>query len=209
MDDFVWLDRGKSFTWVSDRDGWNHVYVVSRDGKKTRLVTKGDFDVLDIQGIDPKGGWLYYIASPENPAQRYLFRTRLDGKGKPERLSPARESGTHVYDVAPSYRYAIETYSSFGNPPIIRLVRLPGHHPIRTLVDNQRLRTKVNALRRGSVEWLSIEGRGWREAARSDAQAGRLRLHPEIPAALLPLRRARAAPKSTTSGAATTSGTPC
>ena len=157
VDDLVWLDGGKNFTWVSDRDGWSHVYIVSRDGRKTRLVTKGEFDVLDIQGIDPKGGWLYYIASPENPVQRYLFRTRLDGKGTPERLSPARESGTHAYDVAPNYRYAIETYSTLINPPIIRLVRLPNHQPIRTMVDNQRLRSKVSALQRGAVEWLTIE----------------------------------------------------
>jgi dipeptidyl-peptidase 4 len=157
VDDLVWLDDGKSFTWVSERDGWKHVYAVSRDGKKTRAVTKGDFDVLDIQGIDPRGGWLYYVASPENPVQRYLFRTRLDGKGKPERLSPARESGTHAYDVAPNYRFAIETYSSLGNPPIIRLVRLPNHQPIRTLVDNQQLRSKVSSLRRGPVEWLHIK----------------------------------------------------
>ncbi|HWB40973.1 MAG TPA: DPP IV N-terminal domain-containing protein, partial [Gemmatimonadales bacterium] len=156
-DDLVWLDGGKSFTWVSDRDGWNHVYAVSRDGSKSRLVTRGDFDVVDIEGIDPKGGWLYYIASPESPVQRYLFRTRLDGKGKPERLSPAREPGTHAYDVSPNYRYAIETYSSLGSPPIIRLVRLPNHESIRTLVDNQELRARVNALRRGPVEWLDIE----------------------------------------------------
>jgi dipeptidyl-peptidase-4 len=157
VDDLVWLDGGKSFTWVSDRDGWSHVYVVSRDGSKVRLVTKGDYDVLDVQGIDPKSGWLYYIASPANPVQRYLFRTRLDGKGKPERLSPVREQGTHGYDVAPSYKYAIETYSSLGNPPIIRLVRLPAHQTIRTLVDNQQLRTRVNALARGSAEWFSVE----------------------------------------------------
>jgi dipeptidyl-peptidase-4 len=157
VDDFVWLNGGKQFTWGSDRDGWNHVYVISRDGKQARLVTKGDFDVLQIKGIDPKGGWLYYIASPENPTQRYLFRTRLDGKGKPERLSPAGEPGTHSYDVAPNYRYAIDTYSSLGNPPVIRLVRLPNHQPIRTLEDNQGLRSKVTALSRGPVEWLSIE----------------------------------------------------
>ena len=157
VDDVVWLDNGKSFTWVSDRDGWNHVYVVSRDGKKVRLVTQGDYDVLEVQGIDPKSGWLYYIASPENPVQRYLFRSRLDGKGKPERLSPARESGTHVYDVAPSYKYAIETYSSLGNPPIIRLVRLAGHQSIRTLVDNQQLRSRVSALQRGATEWFNVE----------------------------------------------------
>jgi dipeptidyl-peptidase 4 len=156
-DDLVWLDGGKSFTWVSDRDGWNRVYVVSRDGIKTRPVTRGDFDVLDVKGIDPKGGWLYYVASPDNPVQRYLFRSRLDGKGKPQRLSLARESGTHVYDVAPNYRYAIETYSSLGNPPIIRLIRLPNHQSIRTLVDNHELRSRVSVLRRGPVEWLSIE----------------------------------------------------
>ena len=121
VDDVVWLDDGKSFTWVSDRDGWNHVYVVSRDGKKVRLVTQGDYDVLDVQGIDPKSGWLYYIASPENPVQRYLFRSRLDGKGKPERLSPARESGTHAYDVAPElqvrHRDLLQPRQSSDHPP--------------------------------------------------------------------------------------------
>ena len=118
VDDFVWLDGGKSFTWVSERDGWKHVYVVSRDGRTSRLVTKGDFDVLEVQGIDAKGGWLYYIASPDNPAQRYLFRTRLDGKGKPERLSARRASRAPTSTIwRPTYKYAIETYSSLGQPP--------------------------------------------------------------------------------------------
>lgn len=157
VNDVVWLDGGKSFTWVSERTGWKHVYAVSRDGKTVRPVTGGDFDVISVVGIDDKSGWLYYIASPENPTQRYLFRTRLSGKGKPERITPARESGTHAYDVSPGYRYAIESYSSYGNPPIVRLVRLPGHQAVRTLVDNQRLRSAVAALRRGPVEWLTIK----------------------------------------------------
>ena len=209
VDDVVWLDGGKSFTWVSDRDGWNHVYVVSRDGKKTRLVTKGDFDVLDMLGIDTKGGWLYYVASPENPAQRYLFRTRLDGKGKPERLSPAREPGTHVYDVAPSYRYAIETYSSLGNPPIIRLVRLPGP-PVRSgrwwTTSAPRPGQRAPP-RRGRV--AQHRRRGRRADARRPDEAGGLRLHPQVSAALLRLRRARQHRGPTTSGAATICGTRC
>ena len=90
MDDMAWLDQGKNFTWVSERDGWNHVYVISRDGKSVRLVTRGAYDVSEVLGADDREGWLYYIASPEQPAQRYLFRTRLDGKGQPERLSPKR-----------------------------------------------------------------------------------------------------------------------
>ena len=156
VDDVVWLEGGKSFTWMSDRSGWKHVYVVSRDGKSVRAVTKGSFDVIDVLGIDGKGGWLYYVASPENPTQRYLFRSRLNGKGNPERITPAREPGTHAYDVSPGYRYAIETYSSLGNPPIVRLVRLPGNQSVRTLVHNQQLRARVAALKRGPVEWLTV-----------------------------------------------------
>jgi len=156
VDDVVWLDGGKQFTWVSQRDGWNHVYAVSRDGKSVRLVTKGPFDVLEIEGIDDKGGWLYYMASPDNPAQKYLFRTRLDGKGAAERISPRNQPGTHTYDRSPNYKYAIETYSSLGNPPVVRLVRLPGHQVIRTLVDNERLRARVAMLRRAPAEWLTI-----------------------------------------------------
>ncbi len=156
VDDLVWLQSGKEFTWVSERDGWKHVYAVSRDGKSVRLVTKGNFDVLEVKGIDDKGGWLYYVASPDNPTQKYLYRTRLDGKGTPQRISPQGEKGTHVYDRSPNYKYAIENYSSLGNPPLIRLVRLPGHQVIRTLVDNARLRARVAGLRRPSVEWLTV-----------------------------------------------------
>jgi dipeptidyl-peptidase-4 len=160
VNDVVWLNGGREFTWVSERDGWNHVYVVSRDGKSVRLVTRGNYDVLEIEGIDDKGGWLYYVASPDNPTQKFLFRTRLDGKGQPERISPRNEPGTHAYDRSPNYKYAIETYSSLGNPPVVRLVRLPGNQVIRTLVDNERLRGRVARLRRGAVEWLSIPTEG-------------------------------------------------
>jgi dipeptidyl-peptidase 4 len=156
VDDLVWLQGGKEFTWVSERDGWKHVYVVSRDGRSVRLVTRGAFDVLEVKGIDDKGGWLYYVASPDNPTQKYLFRTRLDGKGTPQRISPRVEAGTHVYDRSPNYKYALETYSSLGNPPVVRLVRLPGNEVIRTLVDNARLRARVAGLRRATVEWLTV-----------------------------------------------------
>jgi dipeptidyl-peptidase 4 len=156
VDDLNWLEGGKSFTWVSERDGWNHIYLVSRDGKSVRLLTRGDHDVSKLLGVDEKTGWLYYIASPQHPAQRYLYRSRLNGKGTPERLSPRNEPGTHAYDRAPNFRYALQTYSSFGNPPVIRLVRLPEHQVIRTLVDNAGLRRRVAALRRGPAEFFTI-----------------------------------------------------
>jgi len=155
VDQMVWINGGREFVWPSERDGWNHLYAVSRDGR-ARLVTRGAFDVMDVKGVDDKGGWVYFIASPDNPTQEYLFRARLDGKGKPERISPANEPGTHLYDPSPGYRYAFETYSRLGVPPVVRLVRLPGNRVIRTLVDNAELREQVARLRRPSVEWLAV-----------------------------------------------------
>jgi len=155
-DSITWVNGGKSFTWVSERDGWNHVYLVSRDGKSIRPVTRGKFDVVKVLATDERGGWLYFIASPDQPSQRYLYRARLSGKGAPERLSPRAESGTHAYDAAPNFRYALETYSSFGKPPAVRLVRLPRHEVIRTLIDNAGLRGRLATLRKGAAEFFSI-----------------------------------------------------
>jgi dipeptidyl-peptidase-4 len=70
-------------------------YSVSRDGD-ARLVTTGDFDLVSISSVDETGGWLYYIASPDNATQRYLYRSRLDGSGKPERVTPNDAPGTHT-----------------------------------------------------------------------------------------------------------------
>ncbi len=147
VDDLQWLDNGKQFLWVSESDGWRHVYLVPREGGTLRLITPGDFDVIRVAGIDAPGGWLYYIASPDNPGQRYLYRMPLDGSGQAERLSPADQPGTHSYTLAPGCRWAFHTFSDFNTPPVTDLVHLPDHRVVRTLVDNAELKKKVAALR--------------------------------------------------------------
>jgi len=154
-DSVHWLANGRQFTWLSERDGWNHVYIVSRSGE-TRLITPGDFDVLSVEAVDEKGGWIYYIASPENPTQRYLWRTRLDGRGKAERITPAAQPGTHSYDISPSAQWAFHTYSASGIPPVTELVRLPKHAIVRKLVENGKLRAKVEALKKGPQEFFRV-----------------------------------------------------
>ena len=79
MPEMSWLDGGKRFLWVSERDGWRRPYSVAADGTDMRPLTKGGFDAMSIASVDESGGWVYYIASPENATQRYLYRSRLDG----------------------------------------------------------------------------------------------------------------------------------
>ncbi len=156
-DDLKWLDDGKNFTWLSERNGWRHLYKISRSGRKTTLLTPGDFDVIDLVNIDQENRWAYYIASPDNPTQRYLYRTPLDGTGRIERVTPADQEGTHRYQMSHDSKWAIHTYSSANKPPVIDLVRLPGHAKVRVLEDNSELREKVAALKKHPMEFFHID----------------------------------------------------
>jgi len=157
VDDFTWLDDGESFLWTSEKDGWNHAYIVSRDGATRRLLTPGEFDVISIVGVDTNEDWLYFIASPDNPTQRYLYRTPLDGQAQLERLSPVDQEGTHSYNVAPNFTWAFHTFHSFGTPPVTNLVSLPTHELVRPVVENTQLRERVAALDRGPSDFFSVD----------------------------------------------------
>jgi dipeptidyl-peptidase 4 len=156
VDEVKWLHRGEDFLWVSEQDGWRHVYMISRDGKQVRLLTPGAFDVMGIIGVDPDEEWLYFMASPENATQEYLYRIRMDGT-KAERLSPSNQPGTHSYDVSPDRRFAFHTYSTFDTPPVTDLVYLPNHKVQRMVEDNAKLRSSVNELVSAPTEFLRID----------------------------------------------------
>ncbi len=110
-DEVQWRDGGRSFTWLSERDGWRHLYLVSRDGTKVDLRTPGNFDVVSIERIDEKTGQVYFIASPENVTSALSHRAALTGPAKIERLTPAGSPGSNDYRIAPGARWAFHTVS--------------------------------------------------------------------------------------------------
>ena len=125
VEEVPWVDGGRTFLWLSERDGWQHVYRVPREGGTGQLITKFDADVTEIAGFDEKAGWMYFRASPDNAGQRYLYRSRLDGSGAPERVTPADQPGTHRYDISPNGKMAFHTYSQFETLPITEVIELP------------------------------------------------------------------------------------
>jgi dipeptidyl-peptidase-4 len=157
VDEIQWLGSGKRFLWLSERDGWRHVYAATRAGGVPQLITNGSYDVMSIEGVDEKAGWLYYTASPDNATQRYLYRTQLSGNGKPERLSPAAQSGSHFYSIAPNTAWAIHSYSTIGSPPAIELVHLPDHQPIRQLAPNAAVIARVKELDTRPPEFFKVD----------------------------------------------------
>ena len=116
MGGWNWLKNGNAFLWASEKDGWRHLYKISRDGKKENLITNGKYDVIKISGIDEKSGNVYFLASPFNATQSYLYCTKLSGKGPMQLLSPQNQQGTNSYEISPGCQYALHTFSNYYTP---------------------------------------------------------------------------------------------
>lgn len=155
--DVEWIDGGKRFLWASERDGWRHIYSISRDGKDAKCITPGDFDVTSVERVDPANGFVYFEASPANAGQRYLFRERLDGNGKPEQLTPANDAGSHGYNISPRGDVAIHTFSTFTRVPVTNIVRLPQHTAVRTLIDNHEVQERLVKLQQTPSEFFKVD----------------------------------------------------
>ena len=157
VQDWHWLASGQRFLWLSERDGWRHIYSFDCASRQLTLLTPGEYDAINISGVDEKLGWVYFIASPDNATQRYLFRAKLDGSGKVERVTPREQSGTHSYEMSKDCRWAFHTYSSFGRPPVTELVRLPEHKLTRVLADNSKLSAKLAELKQCPAEFFKVQ----------------------------------------------------
>jgi dipeptidyl-peptidase 4 len=156
VDDLNWVEAGRRFTWMSERDGWRHLYLVSREGGEPKLVTAGEYDVVDLVRADAGTNEVDFIASPDDPKARYLFRGALDGSTPPKRLTPLDQRGTHSYQVSPDGRWAFHTYSSIERPSVIELVGLPDHKVVRTFVDNKALLAKLDVLKGRPSEFFRV-----------------------------------------------------
>lgn len=127
---FIWNNNGKNILWATEKDGWRHLYNVSLEGKKEQLITNGAYDFIDLSYIDTKNGYVYFMASPNNATQSYLYKTKLNGKGKLELMSPKALEGTHDYNVSPSGAYAIHSFSNHFTKPASEIISLANHKPI-------------------------------------------------------------------------------
>jgi dipeptidyl-peptidase-4 len=155
--DVEWIKQGKRFLWASERDGWRHIYSISRDGSEVKVITPGNYDVISVERVDAQNGWLYFIASPENATQRYLYRTRIEGGDKAERLTPANVSGMHSYNISPRGDFAIHSVSSFDKVPVTDVVRLPQHTVARTLIDNHEVQDRLAKLKQTASEFFKVD----------------------------------------------------
>jgi dipeptidyl-peptidase-4 len=150
-----WIAGGKEFLWSSEKDGWRHIYRIRSDGKGEALITKGDFDVILPKLIDEKRGYVYFMASPSNATQQYLYRAPLTGIGSVELVTPAGLSGTHDYYFAPTGNFALHIFSNSYTRPVGELIGLPQHNPLDAGYNIQANLSRVTEKK--STEFFTIK----------------------------------------------------
>lgn len=101
------------FFWISDRDGWPHIYRYDYSGQLVNQVTRGNWSVTRVTGIDPRTQTVFYLGTEAAPTQRQLYSIRFDGTN-PRRITQAQ--GTHTVDMAPSTQFFIDRWSSTRQP---------------------------------------------------------------------------------------------
>ncbi len=156
-DDVRWLQDAKAFLVLSERDGWQHAYRVARDGGDATLLTRFDGDLIDVVAVDEKGAWIYFRASPERATEKYLYRSRLDGAGAPERLTPQDQAGTHSYRASLDGSRAFHTYSRADRLPAMDVIDLPTHRSLRQLTDPSALAAKLAPILKQPMEFFAVD----------------------------------------------------
>jgi dipeptidyl-peptidase-4 len=153
-DDIRWLGDGRQFIWSSFRDGHKHLYLYNRDGTLVRQLTRGDWDVSAVQGVDGRRGIVYFTAAYENPMSRALLSARLDGS-EPD-LILGGNGGWHSIHMSPTTDFYIDRFSTMTTPNTTTLYRRGGEE-VRVLVDNAELKSKVAALALPEPEFITVE----------------------------------------------------
>lgn len=147
---------------MSERDGFNHLYLYTAGGNLVKQITQGKYEVKDFLGWDEKNNVFYYESNEESPLRSAIYK--IDNKGKKTKLS-TRE-GTNNAIFSKNQKYYINTFSNITTPPVITLNDNTGK-VLTTLVDNKALVKKVASLNMPSKELFTftttdgVELNGW------------------------------------------------
>jgi dipeptidyl-peptidase 4 len=149
-DDLHFLKDGKRFLWSSECSGYRHLYLYDLDGKQLAQLTKGEWEVFAVQGVDEARGLVYFTAAEKSPLERQLYRVALDGSGF---TRVTKDDGTHGVNLAPDASAFIDAYSNSMNPPRQDLYRADGS---RIAVINENKVGELTDFHLSPVQFLAV-----------------------------------------------------
>jgi len=157
---WTWIENGKSFLWSGEKDGWRHIYKISRDGKSEQLITKGNFDA-NVIAYNAASENIYFIASPYDATDRYLYRINVRGDDT-VKVTPAAFNGTNVYRFSTDAVFALHINSNIHRSYNARLLTLPDHKKIYPATEDNftapNLAFNLEKFRVKTVDGIEMDG---------------------------------------------------
>jgi dipeptidyl-peptidase 4 len=150
-DDLYFLKDGKGFIFSSERTGYRHLYLYGLDGKLISQLTKGEWEVTSLDGVDEEQGMVYFTATEKSPLERHLYRVALDGSGF---KALTKDAGTHDVRLSPNCASFVDTYSNANTPPRQDLLRADGS---RIAAINENKVEELASYDLSPVEFLSVK----------------------------------------------------
>ena len=132
--------KDNSFVWTSEKDGYNHIYLLDKNGKLKNQVTTGNWDVTSFYGLDEKNNKIFYQSVESGSINRDIYAIGLDGKNK-TRLT--QESGTSAATFSPNYEFFINKFSNAITPPRFTLNESKAGKLVKEILNNNELSAKT------------------------------------------------------------------
>jgi dipeptidyl-peptidase-4 len=154
-DNLTFLDDN-SFIWTSEKDGFNHIYHYSFNGKLINQITKGNWEVTKYYGFNKEKKTIYYQSVENGSINRSVYSIELDGTNK-KLLS--NNIGTNTAAFSRNLNYFINTHSSSETPPIFSLYSAEGEM-IKVIKDNAPLQEKLTNYKMSQKEFSTIKING-------------------------------------------------
>lgn len=139
------------FVLLSERDGYQHMYLYTIGGQLVRQLTSGEYEVTDYYGTDATGKNFYYASNEGSPLEKYIYK--VDASGKKTKLST--EKGYNEAVFSNGCQYYLNTYSNLTTPPVYTLCNAAGK-TLQTVEDNGQLKEMLAALPLGTPEIISV-----------------------------------------------------
>jgi dipeptidyl-peptidase-4 len=150
-DDLHFFKDGKRLLWSSEQSGYRHLYLYDLNGRQLAQLTKGDWEVSQLSGVDEARGIVYFTATEKSPTERHLYKIALDGSGF---VRITKEDGMHAPQLSPTAQSYVDTYSNAMTPPRQDLYRIDG---VRTAVINENKVSELARYRLSPVQFFTVK----------------------------------------------------
>lgn len=154
-DNLTFLESKKHFIWNSERDGYNHLYLVNMDGTIANQITKGKWDVIDFLGINEKTETIYYTSSETSPMEKHLYSIKLNGSNK---TKLTQKSGYNEVEFSNNFKYFINVNSTANSPEYITLNDSKGLL-VKVLQNNEELIKNISQYNLSKKEFFTVKNR--------------------------------------------------